>query len=222
MKRNGKSKSSAILVILILLLAVGAYFYFHKTTPITTPTTGTDTGWDLHLYDANGNEIPIPDNFAIGSKLQSRNGAFSIWTTETPITCTTDANCPGTHPPVVCWSGSCVIKGAVTMSLGFSVTSSSSTITYNSLNVQSVTPTAWNTALVKTARTLAPLATTQFTSAIFAIPTSWENTIVPFSVTVQGTNNYNELIETQTKSISYKFYPDPTGGFQITISNPFG
>lgn len=205
-------KSNTIWIIIIAALVIGAYFYFSKTSGVA-PTV--DTGWYLKLYDANGNEIPVPQNFMVTSSTQ---GMFSIWTTETPITCMTDANCPTGS---TCWTSMCVIKNVASMSLGFSVVSTSSDITYNSLNVQTATPAAWNTALNKTARTLAPLATTVFTSTAFVIPTAWEGTSQVFSVTVQGTNNYNGAIETQTKSITYKFYPNPAGGFTVTISNPF-
>ena len=211
-----KNKPKIWIIVVIAALAIVALLYFSSNSATIKIGNGAgQSGFDLHLYDSSGNEIAIPSGFEASS---SQQGAFSMWSTETPIACTTDANCPvGTK----CWTSMCVIKNVASMSLGFSVESTSSDVTYTGLNVQSSTPSQWNTALNKTARNLAPLATTVFTSSVFAIPSTWENTIVPFSVTVTGTNSYNGAVETQTKSISYKFYPNPTGGFQVTISNPF-
>jgi hypothetical protein len=125
-------KSNTIWIILIAILAIGAYLYFsNQPTTITNPdgTTTTDTGWFLKLFDKDGNEIPVPQNFMITS---SQKGLFSIWTTESPITCTTDANCPSGS---TCWTSMCVIRNVASMSLGFSVKSTSTTVTYNSLKI---------------------------------------------------------------------------------------
>lgn len=204
-----KNNSTTVWIIIIAILAIGAYLY----SAHGVPTTAVDTGWYLRLFDANGIEIPVPQNFMITPS----SPGFAIWTTEFPIVCP-PAACPaGTS----CWNSMCVIKNVSLMSLGFNVVSTSSDVTYTSLNVQTATPAEWNTALNKTARTLFPLASTVFTSAIFAIPSTWEDTAQIFSVTVSGKNNYNGAIETNTKSITYRFYPNPAGGFTVTISNPF-
>jgi len=205
-------------VIIIALLLVGVYYYYTTTTSDNAAPVGD--GWDLKLFDSSGNELILPKNFMVSQPTSS--GSFAIWTTEVPIACTSDAQCPGGGATSVkCFNSICSVRNVATMSLGFGVTSTSSSVSYTNLNVATATPAAWLTALNKTARTLAPMATTPFTSTTFAIPATWIGTNQVFSVTVTGTNSYSGAVETQTKTITYKFMADPTGGFTVTIANPF-
>lgn len=221
-----KDKKNLIVVVIIAVLLIGAYMYYKPsdisvgddtTQTITNEdgtTTTSNTGWFLRLFDREGNEIEIPPEFMIVKD----SGLFTIWTTEFPIDCTSDANCPGA---TTCWNNECVIRDVASMSLGFSVTSSASDITYTNLHISSATPTEWSTALGTPSYTLTPLATQVFTSSVFSIPSAWEGATKTFSVTVEGTSDYDLSTVPDTKSITYKFYGDPAGGFQITISNPF-
>ena len=172
--------------------------------------------WFLRFWDKDGNEITVPQEFMIVAEEGVLRG-YTIWTTESPIVCP-PATCPTGS---TCWNGECVIKNIASMSLGFSVKSDSSTVTYTALKVKAATPTEWKSSLTTSSYTLAPLATQVFTSSAFAIPTLWEGTSKTFSVTIQGTNSYDETIEESTRAVTYKFYADPAGGFTVTISNPF-
>jgi len=212
-----KNNSTIWIIVIAALVIGGAYLSLNSGESITVDgeqVTPGDDGFLLRLFDANGNELIIPEGFSS----TSNKGLFSVWTTTSPITCSTDTNCPtGT----TCWQGECVMQNVASMSLGFVVESDSNSVTYTNLGVKSATPTAWATALGTAHRTLAPGATQVFTSSIFAIPTAWEGTTQSFSVTIDGTNNYDGQVEEDTKTVSYQFFEDPTGGFTVSISNPF-
>jgi len=204
---NKKGKTNTLVWVVIIGIAVVVGYFFLSGGSVDTGTTDSD-GWSLRLYDIDGNEILIPSTFS----------GFSIWTTEAPITCTTDAGCPGIS---TCWQGECVIRGVYGMALDFSVTSQSADVTYNNLHITSATPSAWSSALPSTSRTLAPSATTVFTSSQFSIPSAWEGGSQTFSVTMQGISDYDGSTAEDTRSITYNFYTDPTGGFTVNINNPF-
>jgi len=198
-----------IWVIVVIALVIGYFFINGGSMEVGNTPTADEGGWTLRLWDADGNEIIVPSSFS----------AFSIWTTESPITCTIDSDCPGAS---TCWDNECVFRNVASMALGFGVTSQSADISYSNLHISAATPTEWSSALPTTSRTLAPGATEVFTSSAFNIPSAWEGASgTTFSVTVKGTNDYNGNIISDTKSITYQFYDDPTGGFTVNINNPF-
>jgi len=203
---KGKNSNVVIFVVIAIALFLVGYFFIGGGSASTT----TDSeGFNLRLYDSDGNLINIPQEFS----------GYAIWTTETPITCSIDANCPtGT----TCWDNECVIRGVASMALDFSVKSQSADVTYNNLHITSATPSEWSNQLPTDSRNLAPSATSVFTQTIpFSIPSVWEGSSQTFSVTIAGTSDYDGTIVDDTKSISYKFYADPTGGFTVNIINPF-
>jgi len=228
---NKQGKTNLVVVLVVIALAVLLFFILsggtvktvleHKT-PADISKEEEGTGLDLRFYDKDGNEIQIPEWFTTASVVPGL-GDFTIVRRTTAPTCTAVSQCAGyiTNPNIMCWTGKCVLGNVASMTAGVSVTNpTSSEVSFLNIAPTTVSPTAFNTALDKTAYTkLSPGGTKSWSSTTMSVGV-WEGTQQTFSVSVSGTNEYTGQIVTVSDSITLAFDKDPSGTFSVVVQTP--
>lgn len=235
---NKKGRTDVVIIILAIALLLAAVFYIvpymtvtskiktiaEHSTPADLSSGEKDTGMQLKFYDADGNEITIPDWFKVNSVMYPTTSEFTI-IKHSALACITRTNCPGyaTNPAIDCWNLVCAIKGVASMDMGVSIINPpSSTVNFLNVAPSAVTPASFNTQLDKTS--LAKLIPGQTKKWMTTTPISvaqYEGTTQSFSVSVTGTNEYTGTAISASDLISLTFGADPTGAFQVVISSPF-
>lgn len=228
MNKNGQQRSSTITLVLVIaalaLLFVsfssGGKTILEHREPADISKEESGTGLDLKLYDADGNEITIPDWFSTSEV----DGAFTIVRHPPAPSCTVRTQCVGydTNPNIGCWQGSCVLQDVVAMDLGVSVFNpASSELSFLSVAPQSATPVAFWTNLDKTAvGTLSPGQTASWQTTSPMSVGVWEGTQQTFSIVVEGTNQFTGEVVQASDSIDLAFDANPVGGFTVSIVSP--
>ena len=190
--------------------------------PVDITSGEQDQGMQLKFYDADGNEIVIPEWFKVVSAV-SPIQEFTIVRHST-VACTTKANCPGyeLNPAIDCWNSVCALKGVFSMDLGVSVVNPASSTT-SFLNVRPITlsPLAFSEQMDTTPLDeLIPSQTKTWMTTTPIVVGQYEGTTQSFSVTVAGIDKYTDEEVLVGDLIQLTFGADPTGAFSVNIVSP--
>jgi len=256
-------KNNTIIWIIVILLAIALLYFFvlspqsqiplsQEAAPATLSNTNSSgTGIAVTFYNCPQSviaqynstglvplsveqtqctQISVPASFS--------SAGASIVTRQTPITCTTNANCYTSYntnlassPYLECYNSQCVLGsnqqtpalGSITtVQLSIGVTNpGTSQITFTGVSPTTVTPAVWSTAMgTMTPQTLAPGATYTWPGASGILTSSLQGTNTTFSTTISGTNSYTGQVTTATSTVTLQFLTDPTGGLTASISSP--
>jgi len=210
-------KNTWIWVLAIIgLLVVGIYVMSPSVEVSDDNSDGA--GIKLHLYDADGNEIEIPDWFVVSSTKDL--GEFSIVTHPPAPSCTVTSNCAGyqTNTHITCWNSKCSLTDVDSMTMAVSATNNGE-VTLNNVHISSATPAGFLSALPTTSYTIAPGETKSWVSSAMTLA-GWEGSSVTFSAIIEGVSTYDGSTVSGNAATTLAFAADPVGGLVVQIVSP--